>query len=300
MNMRQSCAAVMMIIVCIRTLSANAATESHPGYINPFAAFNFGIQDRPAQAQINLLQKLGYQGMAIAVSNDRNAINELRAYTQVPQIKNGQFKIYAVLWWTIAKNGYDRAFLEKMLIETAKMRAALWVVVDGNHLQEIDATLRLLNAAADQCAAHGVEMVLYPHGGTIFQDTDEALAIRTLLNRPEIKVSLHVCHELKAGKMRQLAETAKKAAPYLSLVTISGANTAAVLKDDGWDDTILPLDKGDLDLRPLVTALKEVHYTGPVILHTYGIKDAPEDHLQRSRTWWKKLEASIKDEIRKN
>ena len=290
MNKWQAGVAAMAILAlgCIGAVSAGAAAEPRPGYANPFSAFHFGLQDRPAQEQVNLLEKLGYQGMAIGVSNDSNAIKELRTYPQVTQVKNGQFKIDAILWWTVAKDGYDRAFLENMLVEAKKMRAAIWVVVDGSHLKEIDATLKLLNAAADQCATHGVEMVLYPHGGAVFQDTDEALAIRTLLNRPEVKVSLHVCHELKAGKMKQLAETAKKAAPYLSLVSISGANTSAIFKNDGWDDTILPLDKGDLDLRPLITALKEVHYTGPIVLHTYGIKDRPEDHLARSLAWWRK------------
>lgn len=263
--------------------------------INPFAAFNFGIDDRSVQGQVNLLQKLGYDGISTGIINTGGGVDLLRNYANVPAVASGQFRVYVVLWYDKLSQGYDRQWLDDLLVESAKLHAALWVVADGRHMQDVDATVKYLAMAADQCAAHGVQMVLYPHSGCVFQDTDEALDIRSRLNRPEVKVSLHVCHELKSGKFDKIADTARKAAPYLSLVTINGADTART-SEPGWQGSIMPLDEGNLDLRPLVTALKEIHYTGPIVLHTYGITEKPEDHLLRSRNWWLKLQASVNED----
>lgn len=279
----------------IAATSPATAPAARQSAINPFASFSFGIAERPVAEQVKLLKSLGYDGLTAGMYGSGEGVAQLQAYAKVPQVRNGQFKVYGILWWATAKKPYDSKWLDQVLAEAAKMHAPLWVVVDtaqGDRTGELKATLDLLNAAADQCAKHGVQLVLYPHDGCVFQDTDEALDILQKLNRPEVKISFHVCHELKAGKKDQMAQTFRKAAPHVSLVSVSGAKTDLIFAP-GWTDSILPLDEGDLDLAPLAAAMKESSYTGPIVLHTYGITEKPEDHLARSIKWWKALEARV-------
>lgn len=252
---------------------------------NSFATFNFGIDQRTPKEQVELLTQLGYQGITTGIIGTGGGVEILRGYAAVPAIQSGKFKLYGILWWAKAAEGYDPKWLDEMLVQAARMNAPLWVVVDGKHLQELDATLKLLTSIATQCAQHKVQLVLYPHAGCVFQSTEEALDILKQLNRPEVKISLHLCHELKAGNAARLPEIVAKAAPQLALVSISGAKTKAI-NNPGWADSIMPLDEGDFDLAPLVQALHKAHYQGPIVLHTYGITEKPEDHLARSIAWW--------------
>jgi hypothetical protein len=61
-----------------------------------------------------------------------------------------------------------------------------------------------------------------------------------------------------------------------------------------WSDAIRPLNDSEYDLSLFVNALNSIEYSGPVILHTFGIKDpAPEVHLKESMAVWNTLIKSL-------
>ena len=45
---------------------------------------------------------------------------------------------------------------------------------------------------------------------------------------------------------------------------------------------IKPLGEGDYDASRLLKALESVDYEGPVILHNWGLGEAPVDHVRTS------------------
>jgi sugar phosphate isomerase/epimerase len=137
---------------------------------------------------------------------------------------------------------------------------------------------------ADRCAAKGVRIVLYPHSDTTFVCIEEALAIYrqlSALGHPEVRLSIHLCHEQSAGRMAQITTISAAAAPYLVLASINGSS--------GYGD-IRPLDQGTYDPTPFLQALAAVGFAGPMTLHTYNLRDPRLDnHLVRSRLRWEQL-----------
>lgn len=281
-----------LIVLGLMT-SLTCAAEPEPVRLtNPFGAFSFTIEKRPAAEQVALLAKLGYQGMTVGAIGMGGGVALLKSYSEVPQVQRGEFAIYGILWWLAdARKPLDTAWLDQVLPLAAKLKAPLWVVVAGKRGDTAPA-VPFLQAVADRCRAQGVELVLYPHNGCTFESTEEGLALWQKLERPEVKLSVHLCHELLVGNGARLDEVIAKVKSILYLVSISGAEVP-----DGrratWKNIIMPLDRGNYDFRPYLRALAKHGYRGPVILHTWGIKDPPEEHLARSMARWRQLTAEL-------
>lgn len=283
----------LLLLAVLALAAALPAAEPEPVTLaNPFGAFSFTIEKRPAAEQVALLTKLGYQGMTVGAIGMGGGVALLKSYSEVPQVQRGEFAIYGILWWLAdARQPLDTAWLDQVLPLAAKMKAPLWVVVAGKRGDTAPA-VPFLQAVADRCRAQGVTLVLYPHNGCTFESAEEGLALWQKLARPEVKLSVHLCHELLVGNGARLDEVIAKAAPILYLVSISGAEVP-----DGrratWKNIIMPLDRGNYDFRPYLRALAKHRYQGPVILHTWGIKDPPEEHLARSITRWRQLVSEL-------
>jgi lysophospholipase L1-like esterase len=275
--MKKSTALLCCLLALAGAAFGRAAT---PG---PFGAFSFGLDKRPAQEQVDVLTRLGYQGI-MAHTWGEDPLSALRAYADVAAVKAGDFKVFAILWTPSTAATYDAKWLDDVLVEAAKLKSSLWVA--GPKAEPLEQTLVFLRQVAARCAQHGVPLVLYPHYKHNFETAEEALALLRRLNVPSVKLSLHVCHEVKAGNEARFEEVIAEVAPYLALVSVSGADTAAAREDKGWSKSIMPLDEGNLDLRPFVAALARNGYTGPVLLHTFGITQKPEEHLARSLRRW--------------
>lgn len=87
-----------------------------------------------------------------------------------------------------------------------------------------------------------------------------------------------------AGNKDRLDEVAEKMKPWIRLPSINGTDVALA---DGTKKLergvhIKPLGEGDYDASLLLDALKSVEYGGPVILHNWGLADAPVDHVRTS------------------
>ncbi len=81
------------------------------------------------------------------------------------------------------------------------------------------------------------------------------------------------------------------AAPWM-LASIHGA--ARETDTPGWSTTIQPLDRGDLDVRnTYLLPLIRSGYTGPVLLHTFGIEGPPEEHFHRSAEAWRRMSREV-------
>lgn len=281
------------------------ATDPYAGarttFAGPFMPFALCFANShwaigPAE-QITLSQNAGYGGFALS-SYDFSAAR-LKQFADHADVQSGRFRIPAILWWTNSTPltaTYLASTLDPILDQLVRMDCALWVVIDdiapdpiptgykSNSPENVALAVAKLHVIADRCVAKGGRLVLYPHAGTTFICTEEALAIYqqlAALGHPEVRLSLHLCHEQAAGKMAQIATTVANAAPYLVIASINGSNGSGDIK---------PLDQGTYEPTPFLKALAAVGYSGPMTLHTYNLGDPRlDDHLVRSRLRWEQL-----------
>lgn len=260
---------------------------------NPFGVFNLRpFNEIPAQKQVDLAMKSGYDGLMASTELKRPLVR-LREFATVPAVREGKFKIYSVLWMVRpTKKGLDENFLKEFIPIAKELNASIWCGVVGTP-GEREKTIPLLTTIADQCRAGGVQLVLYPHHKCTFETAEDALDIWKKMKCPEVRLSIHLCHELKANNQTRFDEIIAKAAPLLALASINGVDTTVPFANDGWDSMILPLNEGDFDPRPYLTALASHGYRGPILLHNFGFKAKPEAYLPSSMQRWRELSAEV-------
>lgn len=260
------------------------ATPPH----NAIGAFNLSFRHLDAASQVALVEKVGYDGLMVGTWEDRAPWPKLRSYGQLPAVRAGKVQIMAILAnLEVAKPATD-AELNSLAEVSAELHAPLWVYVHGGRMESAPIAVSMLRRLADACQAKGGSLVLYPHEGCVYESVEESVAILEALQRPGITTSFHLCHELKAGNAARLDEVIRRHAPRISLVSLSGADKARYAQP-GWDGAILSLDQGDYDIAPVVRSLHAAGYAGPILVHTFGLKSPPEEHLTGSLRRWREI-----------
>lgn len=284
---------VAMVLLSVGATSADASTDSSLAFKGPFVPFGLCMESMSPADQVALSKKIGYTGLGLA-SLDRDVVKE---FSQLPDVVGGKFRIVSALWWVGLDDPIDVAWLDDILDDARKMGMAIWMVVEGPDKSESSKamTVEKLAKVADRCQAKGVQLVLYPHIGTVFETAEEALELYDSLERrgyPNVRISIHLCHELKAGNRDRIVSIAAKVAPYLALASISGADADTDEQGgDFWASAIRPLNQGTYDARSFLRALVDNHYEGPMELHTYNLKTPTasdyDQHLESSLATWK-------------
>lgn len=281
----------------VSLLAVLGAIAAEPALPNPFGVFNLRpFNELPAQEQVDLAMKSGYDGMMASTSTMTPPLVRLREFAAVPAVRDGKFKIYAILWQVGIGKPVDEAFLKAFIPICKELNAALWCNVVGTP-GEREITLAILKNVAEQCLAGGVQLVLYPHHACTFETAEESLEIWEKLKHPEIKLSLHLCHELKAKNLDRIDAIVAKILPHLTLVSLNGVDTSAPILGKGWDGIIIPLDQGDYDVRPFVASLVRQGYKGPILLHNFGFKSKPEEYLPGSMARWREVSRDVAQQV---
>ncbi|MHA7629192.1 sugar phosphate isomerase/epimerase family protein [Corallococcus sp. M7] len=259
----------------------------------PLGAFNFTLESRPVAAQVELLDSLGYSGVT-QFWPGREAFD---SFAHQPAVEAGRVRLPAVLFVLPFNTAWDRAELNGILAALAPTRTALWLILSGPPDAKT-AMVASVRDVVDLATVHGVDVVLYPHDGEAIENVEESLALMAAVDRPQLKTSLHLCHELRAGNRDRLEEVITAAAPQLALVSIHGAAREFDPNAPTWSEVIQPLDRGDLDVGThYLLPLRRAGYAGPVLLHTFGIEDPPEEHFRRSMRKWRELSHSVADAL---
>ena len=227
--------------------------------------------------QIKMIEAAGYTGMGLG------GLADLEKFADNADVQSGKFRVYSALWWANTKAAVDVKWLDSLLVQAKRMNMAMWVVADGTHdaAGKADA-LSFYRTVASECKKYGVLLVLYPHAGTAMVSAEEALDFYNEMKAdyPDIRISIHLCHELAAGNGKRLAEVIAKTASLTVLATVNGTT--------GGD--IIPLDLGSYDVRPFLQAFADNGYTGPMELHTYSFPDPrSDDALARSLVRYKQI-----------
>jgi len=190
----------------------------------------------------------------------------------------------------------DEQLLAEFPSVAKELNASIWCNIVGQP-GERTKTIARLQQIADRCRLAGVQLVLYPHYNCTFETAEQALEIWQQMNRPEVKISIHLCHELKAHNQNRLDEVVAKVVTHLALASLNGVDTTVEFSAKGWDTMILPLDKGDYDVRGYLAALIRHGYTGPILLHNFGFKTPVEEYLPASMKRWREISADVAKQI---
>jgi sugar phosphate isomerase/epimerase len=254
----------------------------------PIGTFNLSFRQLDAEAQVALVEKVGYDGLMVGTWEDRAPWPKLRSYAKLAAVRAGTVRIMAILAnLEVAKPATDRELAELAEV-SAELRAPLWVYVHGGRRESAPIAVDMLRRLADACQAKGGSLVLYPHEGCVYADLEESVALLGALDRPGVTTSFHLCHELKAGNIARFDGLIRTHAPRISLVSLNGADSRRYAQP-GWDGAILPLDQGDIDVAPILRSLRAAGYAGPVLIHTFGLQSPPEEHLRGSLRRWRQI-----------
>lgn len=279
--------ALGLLAALLLTAPGCSSAPRPPSLGNPLGAYNFTLESRPPAEQVRLLEELGYAGVVMFYPG----AEAFASFAAAPAVSQGRFKLYAVIFQLHFATAWSREEVDAMLATLAPQGTDAWVILTGpaGPSETMSAAVREL---VEMATARGVRVVLYPHDGAAVETAEEAHALLEAVGRPELKSSLHLSHELKAGHRDRLAEVISATAPGLVLASINGASREADAPD--WSEVIQPLDRGDLDVRDAyLLPLIRSGYKGPLLLHTFDIKEPPEEHFRRSYETWERMSREV-------
>ena len=296
MNRTKTFAAIVVSVACFclcakAVTSGTAGATKKGGLMNPFFAMDTGTKDdkhRTPKAQAEMLKELGYAGIGCGeLSSLSEMVEELD--------RNGlkMFAVYTGVWIDPDKQKYDPQ-LEQAIKVLRGRDAILWIFMQSKKHKlsspEGDArAVEIIGEIADVAHASGLKVALYPHTAMWLERVEDAVRLAKKINRRNVGVTFNLCHWLKVDSEETMNPLMKLAMPYLSVVTINGADSGG----DNWKQLIQTLDRGTFDICKFLKTLKELGYTGPIGFQGYGIGGDAHENLKRSMDAWRRLSARI-------
>jgi sugar phosphate isomerase/epimerase len=285
--MKTLCLRTLVRLACLWLLTFCAAgpvpcAAAEPGLPNPFFVFDNGLRgvaDPPA-----LLSELGYAGMGASGFQVAGLIEPYR---------QAGLKVFSTyVGCHLGQTPPYDPQMRKMLEELEGTGVVVWLtVIGGKYGQEDERAAVIVREITDLAAARGLRVALYPHTGFYVATTADALRLARLVDRPNLGVSINLCHELMTDQGDRLDETIREAAPHLMMVSINGADHKQ--PGFGWDRLIQPLGRGDVDVAGFLRKLRAVGYEGPIGLQCYAVPGDPAENLRESMKAWKTYQAQL-------
>lgn len=264
---------------------------------NPFFVYNFGgIDQYTPQKQVALIHGSGYDGISIQVTTQKQ-VEDLRTFISSSK-KVKDFKIFSVfVRYNFQDSEVDRNRWKEVVEIIQGKDIALWFIFGKKQVGATDdAVENILRTVVDFATQKKVPVTLYPHSKCYFASAEQALPLVKKIDSPNLKLAVHLCHEMRAGNGNRIGEVVKNVAPYIGFVTLSGADKEVDTKNAYTMDksTIKPLGEGEYDLSKFLIALKRIDYRGPVGFINFKIDEekSPEEYLPTSLQAWKTLKNS--------
>lgn len=277
----------MKIHQVIVTLLASSTILAMAG--NPFGLFDFNLRGKDPAQQIKSLDGIGYDGITMPLKTPKD-LEKLEAY----QKAKPDLKLFAALCHIdySKPEDFQREHFRLVVKKLAKLNAKVWLIISGPKDQDTKIT-DFVREVADLAATEKVGVSLYPHDKTALETAEEALVILKSANRPNLTISVHQCHEMRAGNTDRIDAVMTAVGPHMDIVTICGSDRKVNDNSEDWSDAIKPLGEGDYDPKEFLRALKRHGFKGPIILHTFGLMKKPASHYQTSYDIYQKMRAEL-------
>lgn len=246
------------------------------------------------RSDIELLAKLGYCGVGPMASTEAEWQHLIAQV--IPWLNEFHLKLYAAYSWVQVKRGgftIDPG-LKQNIVALKGHGTFIWLPIDSKEFRPSDPAgdemaVKAVQQIADEAAAVGSSVSIYPHYGHLVQRVADAVRVCEKVGRKNVSMTFNLCHWLRTDGAASMDRDLQLAKPHLSIVTIDGADKDG--KD--WPQLIQPLDQGTFDLRAFLRALQRMNYRGPIGLQGYDVAKnfhiEPSENLRRSMAAWKKL-----------
>lgn len=254
--------------------------------------YNFGsLGELSPLNQIALLKKAGYKGIILNSESNADSSN-LNVF--LDELRNDkQFKIHAVMArYNFTDPLQKREGWKTIIDRIAHKGIELWFVfgkkTDGITDSFIEAKLK---EVVEYSKAKQVSVILYPHSNCYIASSESALPFVKKINDTNLKLAVHLCHEIRAGNGSRINEVFEHVKNYIGAVTVSGTDSVAdfskpILMDNS---TIKPIGQGNFNMNYFIEALRKSQYKGYVGFINFKIEDKPEEYLWNSIQVWRKL-----------
>jgi len=249
-----------------------------------------GAGQLTAEQQVTMVRELGFSGLgywerqpAKGIENTRQMIRLLRENNLVVS------PIYFSLPLDTSSNQWkNRRKLVSATIALLEPAETIWLSLGASNSNDFPPSsfehdnhaASLVRNIADEAAARGVRVSLYPHINKWLETIDDAVRLIRKIHRPNVGITFNLYHFLKTTGQADLRDTLTKANRYLDVVTINGSSRQG---------SIEPLGQGDYDPYWLLKSLKDLGYRGPVGFQGYGIGGDRHQNLQLTMKAWKEL-----------
>jgi sugar phosphate isomerase/epimerase len=283
---------VLSVVLGIGCAAASRAGENGAADHFRFFAFDNGTGRGvlPTEAQADLLSKLGYAGIGYT------GCNEIPAMLQALDAR--QLKMFSI--YVALKVGPDGATYDPQLQQAIQQLSGrdtlIWLTVQGGQASSSaydEQAAAAVREIAELAAASNLRVAFYPHVGFYVATVQDALRLAQVVDRPNVGVSLNLCHFLKLDDEQNLEALIQTAMPRLFAVSINGTDRGDT-KAMGWDRLIQTLDRGDFPVASFLQSLQKHGYRGPIGLQCYNIQGDPRENLERSMNAWKRYAASLR------
>ena len=260
---------------------------------NPFGVFDFNLRGKDPAEQIHSLDGIGFDGIAMPLNSPAD-LARLEAYQKAkPDLK---LLVALIHLQSDKPDAIPRAHLRTVAAKLAGLHAKMWLIVGGTKGADAN-ILAVINEVADIAAAAKVGVSLYPHDNTAIETAEEALVYLKKSDKPNLTISVHQCHEMRAGNTERLDAVMDAVGSHMDIVTICGSDKKVNDNSKDWSDAIKPLGEGDYDPKEFLRALKRHHFKGPVILHTFGLMNKPANHYETSFKFYQKMKSEVDAEV---
>jgi len=289
-------AALVIASVTIPAVITVPADSQSPVLPNEFFALDTAMvrhleRDFIQRSDVETLAELGYPGLAVVLPNA--ASWQHLSERILPWLDEKKLKLYAVYTWGQVERetlSLDPE-LQRRLPLLKDHGTVIWLPIRSREFKPSDPAaddlvVALVREVADAAAQYGLRVSLYPHVGNLIERTSDAVRIAEKSGRKNVSVTLNLCHWLRADGADSMEGVIKLALPWLTLVTINGA-------DRDGKEWIRPLDSGTFDVAAFIGKLYQLGYRGPIGLQGFSVASRyriePRENLSRSMAAWKKL-----------
>ena len=136
-----------------------------------------------------------------------------------------------------------------------------------------------------------VLVILYPHSNCYIASAEAALPFVLKINDSNLKLAVHLCHEIRAGNGSRMNEVFENVKNYIGAVTMAGTDSVADFSKPYLMDksTIKPIGQGNFNMINFIEPLLKSKYKGLVGFINFKIEDTPEEYLKNSMNFWKTM-----------
>ena len=204
-----------------------------PSPHHPFFVMDNGVgrgKWTPEQ-QAQTVREIGYDGMSYNYTNQPALVTQ---WSHELGSRGG--RLFGLFFYTYPGQSADKRYPPGIREAIQRLKGTdtiLWMALretkDKKKSGYDDTCVAMVTEMSDLARTSGLKVAIYPHAGFYVGTAEEALRIVKQVHRPDVGMTVNLCHEMMGHNGDRLPEIVRQAGPYLFLVTVNGATTTSAV-----------------------------------------------------------------------